>query len=106
VVLPPPGLLDDAYQLGYIKQLDKWSADSQVFMQLIQSMASRNTVELGPWQRAVSGLTDMRVRLGTIAAPSAGNSTSRFGFDAKSCYDALQDHVRSRVLGEVLTMSD
>ena len=69
-------------------------------MQLVQSMASRKIVELGPWQQAVSGLADMRARLGTAAAPSAGNSTERFGFDATTCFDALQDHIRSRVIGE------
>ena len=63
-------------------------------------MASRKIVELGPWQQAVSGLADMRARLGTAAAPSAGNSTERFGFDATTCFDALQDHIRSRVIGE------
>ena len=97
---PPAGLLNDAYQLAYLQKLDKWSEDSQIFMQLVQSMASREIVELGPWQQAVSGLADMRARLGTAAAPSAGNSTERFGFDATTCFDALQDHIRSRVVGE------
>ena len=77
-------------------------------MQLVQALAQRNAVELGPWQQALAGLAQTRVMLATAAAAAAidmaaGNNASatRFGFDAESCFEALQDHIQLRVTGEL-----
>ena len=81
----------------------------QVFMQLVQALTQRNAVELGPWQQALAGISQTRVLLATAAAAAAidtaaGNNASatRFGFDAESCFEALQDQIQLRVTGETL----
>ncbi len=71
----------------------------QLFMQLVKQLGKRAVVEYSPWAKALSGLRQAAVLLRTAAAPSAGNSTAMFGFDAQTCYDALLGFIRKDVTG-------
>lgn len=53
-----------------------------------------------PTPQALSGLAQIRAMLSTAAAPSAGNTTALFGFDASTCLAALREDIQQHVTGE------
>ncbi|GAX86141.1 hypothetical protein CEUSTIGMA_g13554.t1 [Chlamydomonas eustigma] len=96
------GLLEDTFQFSLLGQFDTWAANSNVFMQLVSGQARRKVVEYAPWAVTVSALSRLSIMLRTAAAPSAVNSTLRYGFSAQTCYAALTKYIREKVTGPII----